>query len=390
MSFDTKMIKLIEFTIEGYKSFAQSTKIALAPLTIIFGKNDSGKSSLCRVPLFLTHIFREKAITPFPLELSGIDFGRTLKEICYGERFQGFTGRLKLENAPFQVVELGGTELREKEHRQLVTIFNVISTENRKTIEIENEENFANVKQLINKELKPLQTLPDCIKIVAGMRLRPQRRYRFPSGISPDVEPDGSHAPHWLFLSEQRNQKLLRAVSRWFQDYVGLEIFIEKNAGGFEIQAKYPWQHIINMADTGEGIGQVLPIVTTLTSLVTKDIEATQEKCLLILEQPELHLHPFAHTGIAELLVAAMDTKHTILVETHSDTLLLRIRRAIAEQRIPHSLVRFYYVERNKAGSSISKAIELNDRGTPSWWPRGIFSEDQEEYHAIRRALSQR
>jgi predicted ATPase len=111
---------------------------------------------------------------------------------------------------------------------------------------------------------------------------------------------------------------------------------------------------------------------------------------LFILEQPELHLHPFAHTGIAELLVSAMDTKHRILVETHSDTLLLRIRRAIAEQRISHTLVRFYYVERKKEGSSISKAIELNDRGTPSWWPTGIFSEDQEEYHAIRRALSQR
>jgi hypothetical protein len=366
------MIKLIEFTIEGYKSFAQSTKIELAPLTIIFGKNDSGKSSLCRVPLFLTHIFREKSITPFPLELSGIDFGRTLKEICYGERLRGFTGCLKLENAPFKIVELGGTELSEKEHRQLVTRFNLISAENSKTIEIENEENFENLKQLINsKELKPLKTLPDCISFLGGMRLRPQRMYRFPSGIHPDVEPDGSHAPHWLFLSEQRDQKLLGAVSRWFQEYVGLEILIEQNAWGFEIKAKYPWQHIINMVDTGEGISQVLPIVTTLTSMATKDVKATHEKCLLILEQPELHLHPFAHIGIAELLIAAMDTKHSILVKTHSDTLLLRIRRAIAEQKIPHTWVRFYYVEKNKEGRSISKAIELNDRETPSWWPRG-------------------
>jgi predicted ATPase len=383
------MIKLREFTIEGYKSFAQSTQIELAPLTIIFGKNDSGKSSLCRVPLFLTHIFRDKAITPFPLELSGIDFGRTLKEICYREKYQGFTGSLKLENAPFKLVELGGTELPEKEHRQLVTIFNV-SENSENTIKIEDEENFENIKQLINQKLKPLKTLPYSISFIGGMRMRPQRMYRFPSGIRPDVEPDGSHAPHWLYLSEQRDQKLLKTVSRWFQEYVGLKILIEieKNRGGFEIQAEYPWQKI-NIADTGEGIGQVLPIVTTLTSMTT-DMGTLDKKSLLILEQPELHLHPFAHTGIAELIVAAMNTKHSILVETHSDTLLLRIRRAIAEQRIPHTLVRFYYVERNKDGSSISQAIELNDRGTPSWWPKGIFSEDQEEYHAIRRALNQR
>lgn len=376
------MIKLKEFTIEGYKSFAQSSQIKLAPLTIIFGKNDSGKSSLCRVPLFLTHIFRDKAITPFPLELSGIDFGRTLKEICYNERIQGFTGSLKLENTPFKLLELGGTELREKEHQQLVTRFNVISTEK---IEIEDEDNFENLKQLINQKLKSLKTLPECISFIGGMRLRPQRMYRFPSGIRPDIEPDGSHAPHWLFL----NNKLLTAVSNWFQEYLGLEILIEQNEWGFDIQAKYPWQKI-NITDTGEGIGQVLPIVTTLASMATKDVEASSKKCLLILEQPELHLHPFAHTGIAELLVSAMNTKHSILVETHSDTLLLRIRRAIAEQRIHHNDVRFYYVNRNEDGSSTSKAIELNDRGTPSWWPRGIFAEDQEEYQAIRRALSQR
>ncbi|MEN8215628.1 MAG: AAA family ATPase [Pseudomonadota bacterium] len=267
-----------------------------------------------------------------------------------------------------------------------MTIFNVISSEN--TIEIENEENFENLKQLINRELKPLKTLPYSISFIGGMRMRPQRMYRFPSGIRPDIEQDGSHAPHWLWLSKQRDQSVLRTVSRWFQEYVGLEIFIEQNASGFEIQAKYPWQQI-NITDTGEGIGQVLPIVTTLTSMTT-DMGTLDKKSLLILEQPELHLHPYAHTGIAELIVAAMNTKHSLLVETHSDTLLLRIRRAIAEQRISHTLVRFYYVERNKDGSSISKAIELNDRGTPSWWPKGIFSEDQEEYHAIRRALNQR
>jgi len=287
------MIKLIEFTIEGYKSFAQSTKIELAPLTIIFGKNDSGKSSLCRAPIFLTHIFRDNAITAFPLEFSGIDFGRTLREICYNERFQGFTGCLKLENTPFKIVELGGTELREKEHRQLITKFN-ISDENGKIINKENEEKFENIKLLINKKLEPLKLLPNSINFIGGIRTRPKRMYRFPTGINPDIKPDGSHTSDWLFLSQQRNQKLIKSVSNWFQKYVGLEILVEQNKWGFEIQAKYPWQNTINLADTGEGIGQVLPIVTMLTSLVTKDIETTHKKYLTILEQPELHLHPFA------------------------------------------------------------------------------------------------
>jgi hypothetical protein len=106
------MIRLLEFTVQGYKSFAQSTEIRLAPLTFIFGKNDSGKSSLCKAPLFLTPIFQDEAVAPFPLELPGIDFGRSLKEICYRERIQGFIGHFLLEHSPIKRVEIGGTELR--------------------------------------------------------------------------------------------------------------------------------------------------------------------------------------------------------------------------------------------------------------------------------------
>jgi predicted ATPase len=190
-----------------------------------------------------------------------------------------------------------------------------------------------------------------------------------------------------LFLSSQRDQKLLMAVSHWFQEYIGLEIVLEEQANGFEIQAQYPWQHTVNLADTGEGIGQVFSIVTTLKSLASG---TDHDKCLTILEQPELHLHPVAHTGIAELLIEAVNPKYSLLIETHSDTLLLRIRRAIAEQRISHTDVRFYYVEIQKDGREVSTEIELNDRGTPSWWPKGIFSEVQEEYQALRRALSKR
>lgn len=93
------MIKLSGFCVEGYKAFDRKTPmIDLAPITIILGRNNSGKSALCRAPLFFTHLFQSDARTPFPLEMEGIDFGMTLLDISFNQRIDGFKATLSFHN----------------------------------------------------------------------------------------------------------------------------------------------------------------------------------------------------------------------------------------------------------------------------------------------------
>ena len=79
-----------------------------------------------------------------------------------------------------------------------------------------------------------------------------------------------------------------------------------------------------NIVDVGFGISQILPIAVQLY--------ATGKNQILLLEQPEIHLHSKAQADIADLLIDALKLQRkTIIVETHSENLLLRLRRRVVE-----------------------------------------------------------
>jgi hypothetical protein len=102
-------------------------------------------------------------------------------------------------------------------------------------------------------------------------------------------------------------------------------------------------------------------------------------------------LHPSLHGAVADRII--LDATHPTLalpkhrvVCTHSDPFVLRIRRRIAEGTLSPADVALVWVLPD--GSETS--IQLNDRGTPEWWPKGVGYEAQDEFHAIRRALAAR
>jgi predicted ATPase len=73
---------------------------------------------------------------------------------------------------------------------------------------------------------------------------------------------------------------------------------------------------------------------------------------------------------------------------------VLRLRREIAAKRLAKNDVRIYFVDESEAkgpdqGSTL-REIGLNDRGTPEWWPKGVFAESQAEFHRIRQELAKR
>ena len=128
-------------------------------------------------------------------------------------------------------------------------------------------------------------------------------------------------------------------------------------------------------------MSQVLPLI------VRSAIGEIAIDSLMIIEQPELHLHPAAHGGLAELIVSAiMEEGSNWIIETHSELFILRIRRLIAEGKITPSDVIIYLVEDEERPGSILKEITIDEEGEVSDWPKGVFSEDYAEMVAIRKA----
>ena len=103
-------------------------------------------------------------------------------------------------------------------------------------------------------------------------------------------------------------------------------------------RTKGPWRNLI---DVGYGVSQVLPL---LTELLRKDAPS-----LFLLQQPEVHLHPSAQAALGTLFCQVARNRQ-LIVETHSDHLINRVRMDVRDRRGPLSPedVSILYFERNE------------------------------------------
>lgn len=168
----------------------------------------------------------------------------------------------------------------------------------------------------------------------APVRSKPSRTYD-PSSVTPD--PEGINVPMYLADVYSRDEKTWAGLKRQLQDFgtaSGLfdEITIRrlgKKGGGepFQVEIKKgggrlkgPWRNLIDM---GYGVSQILPVIT---ELLRPDAPNT-----FLMQQPEVHLHPSAQAALGSLFCQVAGSDHQLIVETHSDHLLDRVRMDIRD-----------------------------------------------------------
>lgn len=112
-----------------------------------------------------------------------------------------------------------------------------------------------------------------------------------------------------------------------------------------------------NISDIGFGMSQLLPIIT-------QGIVMDKEQTLMI-EQPEIHLHPKMELQMADFLIQMAKSDRNVIVETHSDHIINRLIRRVMEDYSLNDLIRIYYIENNDGESIIHNPIEINQyKGT--------------------------
>jgi predicted ATPase len=115
------------------------------------------------------------------------------------------------------------------------------------------------------------------------------------------------------------------------------------------------------LTDVGFGVSQVLPVVTLL--------QYVPEGSTVVLEQPEIHLHPLAQAGLADVIIqAATHRKVQVILESHSEHLLLRLQRRIAEEEISAEDVKLYFCDAPR-GVSVNTPLEVDLYGNITNWP---------------------
>ena len=147
-----------------------------------------------------------------------------------------------------------------------------------------------------------------------------------------------------------------------------------------------------NISDLGYGISQFIPIMIKLLKDEEKDY-------IIIIEEPESHIHPAWQVKLAEFFLKIKNNRkeffenyspHTILLETHSEHIMLRILRRIREtneNELPEGAqsaypddISVYYIQKDELGNTNAKLMKITPDGDfQEKWPKGFFEERIEE-----------
>lgn len=365
---------LSHLSLESYKAFDAPVELEFAPLTIILGRNNAGKSALVRAPLFATSGFSVQTRRPFDLSPRGQSLGRSLRDCAFDQRFTGLTVGVRVDGLS---VRLAAYE--EEDGSQQLVEASVGDEAFERPV-------WTGVRDAICRH-EALRDLGDRIGWLSDERtLRAGRADDAP----PDrLEPDGSGTLAWLHHAQrsERGREGLDALTVWLRRHMALTLEVRHANGQLECFVQ-PHNTVAELhpSQVGSGFRQLLPV---LAALFVDPGEVSAP--LLIIEHPELHLHPGLHGEVGELLLerALVTEGPRLLIESHSDALLLRARALVAEGRASKDDIAVYFVEPTQKGSGVRR-ICLDDTGTPDWWPQGVFAEPTMEFRRIRRALNER
>ncbi len=180
----------------------------------------------------------------------------------------------------------------------------------------------------------------------------------------------GGNAPNMIEAYPKLKEKIQDVLKK-------LEIANTLEISKFEQQKIFEFKlktgitnNALNFADLSCGTSQILPLLVQILfhSLYLQD------KSMIIIEQPEVHLHPKVQADFASFLVESVKSKTKFLIETHSEHFIERIRPHILKNpRLAEDVV-IYYVEQNKdkKHSEVTK-IEINSEGQYSTLPEGYL-----------------
>jgi hypothetical protein len=413
-------MRLAGLSIENFKPFSKRIDIELGPLTVLIGRNSSGKSALARLPLLIGRALSPDAHSPIELDASGVDFGASFVDLIHNRVPHGSIGlgatfadgdrRITFHSTVQHVDEYMLQVVSKCEWTGADVPISRMSWLGREPLadpgeySIERSDGSTSEVKISFKGLLPIlapdSTENDALQAVRsdmwrafdGMgymgpfREAPQRQYRFPGGLPQGVGVSGKEAPALLGADHVRRKGVvLEQVGEWFKKHLGgWPLSITRSGDSFSLVVRSPDNETVevNLSDAGTGLTQVLPLVVQrLFEVVT-----AKQGGIEIVEQPELHLHPAAHGPLADLYIAASaEPNACFIVETHSENFVLRLRRRVAEGLDPHR-VKLYWVNDSARPGSRIEEIQIHENGDVSNWPSSVFSEDFEEVRAIRDA----
>lgn len=367
------MTILRKICFENYKAFKAKQQIEIKPITVIFGKNSSGKSSILKLLSMLSNAVSHGVESEFSL---------TPKEhLSLGARFNDL-----FYNHILSDLHLGLIYDNESVSAKMLVNDGAFSVYNYEV----KKDNRSEVRGLSDE--CPNSLFDEACMSILGIQekdlafdvnyigpIRIQAPYAISSASlkkRTDVGVSGEFAYEMLLNSYLKKDGLFEKVSAWMKENLeGQELVmndVNPTSGLYSLAIQRNGVQV-NVADVGQGISQLLPIIT-------ESFINYSRNTIVEIEQPVLHLHPSAHATVAYRLAASSkETGTRYVVESHSENFLLGLRKMVVDKDTdftPDDVV-IYYIHSDKAPFRIEEIRILSD-GTLTAWPTGVFDESFE------------
>ena len=220
------------------------------------------------------------------------------------------------------------------------------------------------------------------ISYIGPLRSLPLRTYRLGPEAPFEVGRTGEHAPELLYRNQGGDAQAI--VDRWLVSLgYGRLSFTGHGDEYFQLHLQRDSGLNVNIADSGVGFSQVLPLLLQ-TALAS-------EGEMVVAQQPEIHLNPAQQSIVTDFLIERAAANVRVVVETHSEHVLLRLRRRMAEGLLNAGDVAVYFVEADERGTHL-RHISIGDLGEidREQWPQGFFEDQLHDAFALAAEQAKR
>lgn len=448
--------------IKNFKAWSDTGQIKLAPLTIIFGANSAGKSSLGHLLVALKQTAlsadRKRALH-LGDDNSLIDLG-TFRECIYMHdlhRTLGFelgwrlADKLEVRDPITKHRATGDTmslqvalrshdkseqptvdeltyRLYQGEKQELSATYKSIdgkhsleTSSNFKLVRntgrawpLERPDKFYRISDQSRARFQNADFLADFalefeavlnrLYFLGPLRDHPRRMYQWSGDRPESVGMKGEFAVAAILAASAEKREINRGsgerlsffgpfIAKWLKDLGMIDSFSVKSLSEgrkeYEVLVKTSASSSeVKIADVGFGISQVLPALVQAFYCPPNST--------VWMEQPEIHLHPQVQAGLADVFISAIRARENgkprnvqLIIESHSEHLLQRVQRRIAEETISSSDVAIYFCSRNKEGAAI-QSLETDTFGDIKNWPENFFGDEMADVAGRTMAAAKR
>lgn len=440
---------LKQLRIQNFKRWEDTGHIDMAPITLFFGANSSGKSSIGQFLMMLKQTvesFDGNIVFNFGDTNSAVQlgsykdmvFGHDLsKNISFEYKWVGQSDGKEIDfHADVEVDKQKIPRVKELGYRNLNEKFTAIGMkrqegQKKQKYEIKTEpgdlrpskrgptwlpeapvhfhafpfkvQGYYNDIEFVDDLNLAQNKLFSSLFYLGPIRTKANRMYAWAGDNPGSVGYNGENTIAAILSAHRDKRKMNygyngryknfdKLITQQLQDMELLESIDVKRISGDEdaegiyavmVRAKNS-DHEVSLPDLGFGVSQVLPVVVQCFCAPYDSI--------IIIEQPELHLHPVAQMQLADVMIDVINSRENgkdrniqLIIETHSEHFLQRLQRRIAEKKIKEEQLSAYFANAIGRSATLEK-LQINKTGHIENWPKDFFGDEMGEIMAQSKA----